>query len=83
MSKKNEATREQARQILKNGILDMSIARLIQMSNYGLMGSIELSNKSACVKNVFNRIGYDEEKDTITFFNRRGDIDIWCNFDYT
>lgn len=67
MNDKNEAAREQARQILKNGILDMSIARLIQMSNYGLKGNIELSNRSISIQNVFNRIGYDEEKDTITF----------------
>ena len=31
---------EQARQILKNGILDMSIERLIQMTRYGLGGNI-------------------------------------------
>lgn len=36
MNKKNETSREQARQILKSGILDMSIARLIQMSGFGL-----------------------------------------------
>ena len=53
MSNKNEATREQARQILKNGILDMSIARLIQMSNFGLMGNIELSNRYVDIQNVF------------------------------
>ena len=67
MSNKSEATREQARQILKNGILDMSIARLIQMAHFGLKGNIELSNGSVSVQNVFNRISYDEEKDTITF----------------
>ncbi len=38
MNKKNEATREQARQILKNGICDMSIARLIQMSQFETVG---------------------------------------------
>lgn len=67
MGKKNEATREQARKILKNGILDMSIARLIQMSRFGLMGSISLSSEFAVVNNVFNRIEYDQENDTITF----------------
>ena len=40
MSNKNEATREQARQILKNGILDMSVERLIQMTRYGLCGNV-------------------------------------------
>ena len=67
MSKKNEATREQARQILKNGILDMSVARLIQLSHYGLMGNVILSNKKIFVQNAFNRISYDEESDVITF----------------
>lgn len=67
MGKKNEATREQARKILKNGILDMSVARLIQMSRFGLMGSISLSGKFAVVNNVFNCIEYDQENDTITF----------------
>lgn len=67
MSNKNEATRDQARQILKNGILNMSVERLVQMAKFGLKGNIELSNGSISVQNVFNRIGYDEEKDTITF----------------
>ena len=67
MSNKIEATREQARQILKNGILDMSIARLIQMSNFGLMGNIELSNRYVDIQNVFNRIDYDDEKNFISF----------------
>lgn len=66
MSKKKE-TREQARQVLKNGILDMSIARLIQISQFGLMGSIELHNGIAIVENVFNRISYNEENDIIAF----------------
>ena len=67
MSKKKEATREDARQILKKGVLDMSVARLIQMSRYGLMGNIVLSNEIVSVDNVFNRIRYDEEKDIIAF----------------
>lgn len=67
MNKKNEATREQARQILKNGILDMSTARLIQMSQFGLMGNVVSSNGVVSVENVFNRIGYEEENNVITF----------------
>lgn len=67
MGKKNESTREQARQILKNGILDMSVARLIQMSQFGLMGNITLLNKKTFVQNAFNRISYDEEGGVITF----------------
>lgn len=67
MNKKKEATREQARQILRNGILDMSIARLIQMSEFGLMGNIALSSETLSVDNVFNRINYDEENNVISF----------------
>lgn len=67
MSEKREATREDARRILRNGILDMSVARLIPMSRYGLMGSIEVHNGIALVENVFNRISYDEENDIIAF----------------
>lgn len=64
---RNDQEREQARQILKNGILDMSVARLIQMSRYGLMGNIVLSNEIVSVKNVFNGIGYNEDDNIITF----------------
>lgn len=67
MNRKNEPTREQARQILKDGICNMSIARLIQMSRYGLMGNVILSNKKIFVQNAFNRISYDEESKVITF----------------
>ena len=67
MGKKNGVTREDARQILKNGILDMSIARLIQMPNYGLKGNVVLSNEVVSVENVFNRINYDKESNVITF----------------
>ena len=63
----NEATREQARQILKKGILDMNIARLIQMSQFGLMGNISLSRNNIAVKNGFNHIDYDDEYDIMTF----------------
>lgn len=67
MNKKDETSREQARQILKSGILDMSIARLIQVSEFGLKGSVVLSNEVVSVENVFNHIGYDDESDVITF----------------
>lgn len=67
MSMRNETSREQARQILKSGIMDMSIARLIQMSEFGLKGNVVLSNEVISVENVFNRINYDDESDVITF----------------
>lgn len=59
--------RKDARQILKNGILDMSIKKLIQMSQYGLMGNVVLSNKVVFVENAFNHIIYDEKSNAITF----------------
>lgn len=67
MSEKRDALREKARRILRNGILDMNIARLIQMSQYGLMGNIVLANKAISVENVFNHIGYNEENNNVTF----------------
>lgn len=67
MNRKNEETREQARQILKDGICNMSIARLIQMSQFGLMGNVVLSNEAVSVENVFNHIDYNGENDSITF----------------
>lgn len=67
MSKNREVTREDARWILRNGILDMNVARLIQMSQFGLMGNITLSNKLAFAENVFNCISYDEKNNIITF----------------
>lgn len=63
---KKEA-KEWARQILKDGILNMSVKRLIQMSQLGLMGNIVLSNEIVSVENIFNYIGYNEESNIITF----------------
>lgn len=74
MSKKREATRENARRILRNGILEMSVARLIQMSQFGLMGNIELHNGFALVNNIFNRIEFDEDTRCITFSVREADM---------
>lgn len=67
MNNKNEATKSRSKQILRDGILDMSVERLIQISQFGLMGIIILSNKTVFVKNVFNRISYNQESDAITF----------------
>lgn len=63
----NKTTREQARQILKNGILNMSVERLIQMSEFGLMGNITLSNEMVSVENAFNHISYNEGNKIISF----------------
>lgn len=74
MSKKREATREDARRILRNGILDMNVARLIQMSEFGLMGEIELYTEFALVNNVFNRIEFNENTRCIAFSVREIDM---------
>lgn len=49
MSTKREVTREGARRILRNGILDMNVARFIQMSQFGLMGNIESYIMDLCL----------------------------------
>ena len=84
MSNKNEATREQARQILKKGILDMSIARLIQMARYGLMGNIEVAKGRLFIKYGFNHIAYDEESHAMEFsvqetLGRYGEVSFSVN----
>lgn len=75
MNKKKKATREDARRILRNGILDMNVARLIQMSQFGLMGNIELHNEFAFVNNIFNRIEFNEDTRCIAFSVREADMD--------
>lgn len=55
---KNEDTREQARQILKNGILDMSVERLIQMTRYGLGGNINCMAGTCGSSHYFNHMEY-------------------------
>ena len=72
MNNKTEATREQARQILKNGILDMSVERLIQMTRYGLCGNIGTMVGTCGTTHYFNRMGYvesenDGEQDLIEY----------------
>lgn len=49
---------EQARQILKNGILDMSIERLIQMTRYGLGGNINCMAGTCGSSHYFNHMEY-------------------------
>lgn len=75
MSEKREATREDARRILRDGILDMNVARLIQMSQFGLMGNIELHNGFALVNNIFNRIEFNEDTRCIAFSVREANIE--------
>lgn len=72
MTNKNEATREQARQILKDGILDMSVEKLIQMTRYGLCGNISTMAGTCGTTHYFNRMCYikaenNEEQDLIEY----------------
>ena len=78
MSKKTKEAREEARQILKKGILDMSIGRLIQMSECGLCGYIDFESETTMVQNSFNCIDYDEESDVITFIRKETDENCYC-----
>lgn len=50
--------KEQARQILKDGILDMSIERLIQMTRYGLGGNINCMVGTCGSSHYFNHMEY-------------------------
>lgn len=64
--------KENAREILKNGILDMSIERLIQMSRYGLCGNINTMVGVCGASHYFNRMDNmkaenDEEQDLIGY----------------
>lgn len=67
MVKKDNVTREDARQILRKGILDMSVKRLIQMAQFDLAGNIELRNKIMLADNAFNHMDFHEENGCITF----------------
>lgn len=67
MADKTEATREDARRILREGILAMSVEKLIQMARYGLIGSIFMTDGVSFTNNMFNHIEYDEEHNMIAF----------------
>lgn len=67
MIKKDNVTKEDARQVLRKGILDMSVERLIQMSKFGLAGNIELRNEIMLADNAFNHMDFHEENGCITF----------------
>ena len=62
MSKKSKATKEEARQILKKGILDMSVERLIQMTRYGLCGNINTMVGICGASHYFNKMDYMESE---------------------
>ena len=80
MANKNEATKEQAREILKNGVLDMSVVRLIQMTRYGLCGNISTLVGLCATTHYFNRMNMiepenDEDQDVIEYsFGHEDDV---------
>lgn len=64
--------KEKAREILKNGILDMSVERLIQMAQFGLVGNINSMAGLYGTSHFFNRMNYvqatnDEEVDVLEY----------------
>ena len=63
----SKESKELARQILKDGICNMSIEKLIQMSHFGLTGFIESESKTNITQNMFNHIEHDEESNVIIF----------------
>ncbi len=70
--------KEQARQILKNGILDMSVERLIQMVNFGLCGNVEVMTGLCGTSNYFNHMEYvkaenEEECDILSLLYANGE----------
>lgn len=62
-------SKEKARQILREGILDMNVERLVQMTRYGLVGEVIMGeiNKHKFVSNAFNRMEFIEENRAIIF----------------
>lgn len=76
-----EISKELAGEILKQGILDMSVERLIQMTEFGLTGNINTFVGMNGSTHYFNRMSYikarnDEEMDLLeySFVNDSDDI---------
>lgn len=71
---------KEAREILKDGILNgMSVEKLIQITNFGLSGNVEVGLEGICGTNTyFNCMEYvqasnDEECDVISFLYKVAD----------
>ena len=70
---KNEDTREQARQILRNGILNgMCVEKLIQMTEFGLIGNINCKIGTCGSSQYFTQMNYlkaenKKEQDLIAY----------------
>jgi hypothetical protein len=74
----DEITRARARKILKDGILDMSVERLLQMTKLGLTGTVELITETLHVDSIYyNHMLYDEENDVITFMWTDDDSNVF------
>lgn len=70
---KKDNDKEKSRQILRNGILDMSVERLIQMVKFGLCGNVEVMTGLCGTSHYFNRMEYvktenEEECDIINYY---------------
>lgn len=70
-----KTSKEQARQILKNGVLNMSVEKLIQMTDFGLSGNINciVGTYGSGTSHYFNCMEYvradnEEECDIINYF---------------
>lgn len=66
--------KKKAREILKNWILDINIERLIQMTEFGLVGNINSVNGTNGTSHYFNRMKYtvaenEGEFDIISYFS--------------
>lgn len=64
--------KEKAREILKNGILDMSVERLVQITQFGLVGNINSMAGLYGTSHFFNRMNYvvatnNEETDVLEY----------------
>lgn len=82
MSKEKEVkSKELAREILKKGILDMSVERLIQMTRFGLTGNINTFVGMYGSTHYFNRMTFlkaknEEEMDILEYSFVTNDNDV-------
>jgi hypothetical protein len=67
MNNTDQITKARAKKILRDGVRDMSVERLIQMAQFGLAGTIDLTTQTLHGNYIFNHILYDGENDEITF----------------
>ena len=74
------SNKEMAREILKKGVLSMSKERLIQMSHYGLPGSVVLKTPDGVISALkYQRITFEDDANTIAFVDGDGLSQIFFN----